>query len=90
MTGGTAALLLEPPEEDERGMATSSDTLSRIIGLALLVGGLGVAFWGYQLSGSLAAQLERSVTGALPDTVMYRYIGGAVCSVVGLFLLAKR
>jgi hypothetical protein len=72
-------------------MATSSDkTLIRIVGLILLIGGAGVAFWGYQLSDSLTAQVTKSLTGALPDAVMYRYIGGAIAGVVGLFLLAKK
>jgi hypothetical protein len=72
-------------------MATNSDnTLIRIIGLILLIGGAGVAFWGYQLSDSLTAQVTRSLTGALPDAVMYRYIGGAIGGVVGLFLLVKK
>jgi hypothetical protein len=71
-------------------MATSANTLAKVIGLGLLVGGAGLAFWGYQMSGSVVAQLSRTVTGALPDAVMYRYIGGAVCSVVGLFLLIRR
>jgi hypothetical protein len=72
-------------------MANNGDkTLMRVIGLVLLVGGAGVAFWGYQLSGSLTAQLSRTVTGALPDAVMYRYIGGAVSAAAGLFLLLKR
>ena len=72
-------------------MATNSDkTLIRVIGLTLLIGGAGLAFWGYQLSDSLTAQVTRSLTGALPDAVMYRYIGGAVSCVVGLFLLVKK
>lgn len=70
-------------------MSTNSNTMVKVIGLILLVGGIGVAFWGYQLSGSLAAQLSRSLNNALPDAVMYRYLGGAISSVVGLFLLAK-
>lgn len=72
-------------------MASNSDkTLMRVIGLALLVGGAGMAYWGYQMSGSLTAQLSKSVTGALPDAVMYRYIGGAASIVVGLFLLLRK
>ncbi|MCM2264440.1 MAG: DUF3185 family protein [Desulfuromonadales bacterium] len=70
-------------------MATSANTLAKVIGLVLLVGGAGLAFWGYQMSDSLAAQFSKTLTGALPDAVMYRYIGGAVSGVVGLFLLAK-
>lgn len=72
-------------------MATSNDkTLIRVIGLILLVGGAGLAYWGHQMSGSLAAQLSKNLTGALPDAVMYRYIGGAIASVVGLFLLIRK
>lgn len=71
-------------------MATSANTLTKMLGLVLLVGGAGMAYWGYQMSDSLAAQLSKTVTGALPDTVMYRYIGGAVSCVAGLFLLVRK
>ena len=71
-------------------MSSNSNTVVKLIGLILLVGGLGLAFWGYQLSGAFSARLTKGLTGALPDAVMYRYIGGAISSVVGLFLLVKR
>jgi len=71
-------------------MANQMDTLTKVVGLGLVVGGAGVAYWGYQMSGSLAAQLSRTMTGALPDVVMYRYIGGAVSVVAGLFLLIRK
>ena len=70
-------------------MAHPASTFTKAVGLALLVGGAGLAYWGYQMSGSLTAQLSKNLTGALPDIVMYRYLGGAVSAVVGLFLLAK-
>ena len=71
-------------------MAKSSDTALKVLGLILLVGGIGLAWWGYQMSQSLASHFSRALTGALPDAVMYRYIGGAVSAVVGVFLLARR
>jgi hypothetical protein len=71
-------------------MATTSNTLAKVIGLALLVGGAGVAYWGYQMSQSVVSELSRAMTGALPDEVMHRYIGGAISGVVGLFLLVKK
>ncbi len=71
-------------------MANSTNTLTKMLGLVLLVGGVGMAFWGYQLSGSVVSQLSKNFTGALPDAVMYRYIGGAVSCVAGLFLLVRR
>ena len=71
-------------------MARNSNGMNKIIGLALLVGGAGMAWWGYQMSDALTSQLSKSLTGALPNEVMYRYIGGAVSAAVGLFLLLKR
>jgi hypothetical protein len=60
------------------------------VGLVLVVGGAGVFYWGYQMSGSMTAELTKAVSGALPDAVMYRYIGGVVSCVLGLFLLTRR
>jgi Protein of unknown function (DUF3185) len=72
-------------------MAENCDkTMIRVIGLVLLVGGAGFAYWGYQMSHSFASNFSRAFTGALPDAVMYRYIGGAISSIAGLFLFAKK
>ena len=71
-------------------MAKKSNAGMKVIGLALIVVGAGLAYWGYQLSGSLTSQLTKTVSGAMPDEVMYRYIGGAVCAAVGGFLLVKK
>ena len=71
-------------------MAKKSNTGAKLVGLALIVAGAGLAYWGYQMSGSFASQLTKTVSGAMPDEVMYRYIGGAICAVVGGFLLVKK
>jgi len=71
-------------------MARKSNTAAKIVGLALIVAGAGLAYWGYQMSGSITSQLTKTVSGALPDEVMYRYIGGAICAVVGGFLFVKK
>jgi hypothetical protein len=72
-------------------MAVEKDmTMIRLIGLVLLVGGIGFAYWGYQMSHSFASNITRAFTGALPDGVMYRYIGGAISGAAGLFLLVKK
>ena len=71
-------------------MAKTSNTGVQGVGLVLLVAGAGLAYWGYQLSGSLTSQFTEAVSGAMPDEVMSRYIGGAVCGVVGFFLLFKK
>jgi hypothetical protein len=63
---------------------------TKIIGIALVVLGLGLAFWGYQSSGSFGSQVSRAVTGSATDKVMTLYISGAVSLVVGLYLLMKK
>ena len=71
-------------------MANNSISATKIIGLTLLVAGLGLAFWGYQLSGSVGAKITQAVTGSATDKVMTFYIGGAVSFVVGLYLFITK
>ncbi len=62
----------------------------RVMGLALVVLGIGLAIWGYQLSDSIGSQITEAVTGADTDKVMTYYISGAISFVVGLFLFTKK
>jgi hypothetical protein len=71
-------------------MANSSTSAMKILGIALVVIGLGLAFWGYQLSGSVGSQITQAVTGSDTDKVMTFYISGAVCFVVGILLSMKK
>ena len=71
-------------------MRNDSASTKRIIGIALVVIGLGLAFWGYQLSGSVGSQLSKAVTGSPTDKIMTLYIAGAASVVVGLFMLFKK
>jgi len=61
-----------------------------LIGVVLLIVGVGLAIWGYQLSDSVESQLNELVSGSPTDKVMLMYIGGAVCAAIGLFLLLKK
>ncbi len=46
-------------------MAENSDkTMIRLIGLVLLVGGAGFAYWGYQMSHSFTSNLSRAFKSA--------------------------
>jgi hypothetical protein len=62
----------------------------KIIGIALVVLGLGIAIWGYQLSGSVGSQITQAFTGSATDKVMAFYIVGAVSFVVGIYLFLKK
>jgi len=68
----------------------NSASTMKIIAIVLLVSGAGLTFWGYQLSGGLGSQLSQTVTGSATDAVMIRYIAGAACVAVGLFLFVKK
>jgi hypothetical protein len=70
-------------------MEKGSGTTMKIIGIALVVAGIGLAIWGYQLSGSVGSQITKAVTGSDTDKVMTFYIAGAVSFVVGIFLSIK-
>jgi hypothetical protein len=71
-------------------MAQRSNSAMKIMGIALLVVGIGLAFWGYQLSGSVGSKITQAVTGSDTDKVMTLYISGAVSFLVGLFLFIKK
>ena len=65
-------------------------TTMKIIGIALVVLGIGLAIWGYQLSGSIGSQITQAVTGSETEKVMTFYITGAISFVVGIYLFIKK
>ncbi|MFC1523731.1 DUF3185 family protein [Thermodesulfobacteriota bacterium] len=71
-------------------MAKKSKSTIKAVGIGLMVIGAGVAFWGYQMSGSVGSQLTQTITGSHTDKVMTLYIGGAASFIVGLFLNIKK
>jgi len=70
-------------------MAMGSRATMKIVGIVLVVLGIGLAVWGYQLSDSVGSEITRAVTGSDTDKVMTLYITGAVSFVVGIFLFMK-
>jgi hypothetical protein len=70
-------------------MAMGSGTTMKTIGIVLAVSGIGLAIWGYQLSGSVGSQIAQAVTGSDTDKVMAFYITGAASFIVGIYLFAK-
>ncbi len=71
-------------------MAIGSGITIKIIGLVLIVLGIGLAVWGFQLSTSIGSEVTQAVTGSDTDKVMTLYIGGAVSFIVGIFLFRKK
>lgn len=63
---------------------------NKIISIALMVAGAGLAVWGYQKSGGLESKITSAITGSHTDNVMMLYIAGAVCLALGIFLYLKK
>jgi hypothetical protein len=62
----------------------------KLLAIILVVLGAALLIWGYNMSGSAANEVTRSLTGSSTDAVMYRYIGGAISLAAGLFLFLKK
>jgi drug/metabolite transporter (DMT)-like permease len=66
---------------------------TRIVGIALLVGGLVLLFMGWQATDSFTEDVAETLTGQYTESTRQYLIGGAVAAVVGLVMLvfgAKR
>ncbi|GIT97744.1 hypothetical protein TSL1_05650 [Sulfurovum sp. TSL1] len=61
----------------------------KMIGIGLMVIGLGLALWGYQLSGSIGLQIPQAVTGSDTEKAMTFYITGAVSFLLGIYLISR-
>ena len=62
---------------------------NRILGIALIVAGIGLLYWGYSESQGFSSSISSAVSGSPSDNVMIKYIGGGVALIVGLFLTKK-
>lgn len=70
-------------------MSNSPISSIKLTGIVLIVLGIGLAFWGYDMSSSIGANINEALTGAEPDKVMMLYIGGAISFIVGIYLAVK-
>jgi membrane protease YdiL (CAAX protease family) len=61
--------------------------MPRILGIALLVVGIILIFFGIQSGDSLANQMSETFTGTPTDRTMWYWIGGIVLAIVGAGLL---
>jgi len=59
-------------------------------GIVLIILGIGLALWAFQLSGSVGSQITQAITGADTDKVMMLYITGAISFVVGIYFFIKK
>lgn len=60
---------------------------NKLIGLALLVGGVIALYFGLTATDSVSERVVEGVTGRYTDGTMWYLIGGAVAAIGGLALL---
>ena len=58
---------------------------NKIIGIVLIIVGVALAFWGYNLYDSAGSQISRAFSGDAPIKAWAGMIGGAICLVIGIF-----
>ena len=63
---------------------------NKLIGLVLVVVGAGLLYWGYNESQSVTSQVSEAFSGSPLDRVMYKYIGGAVALLAGVYLFFRK
>lgn len=62
----------------------------KIIGMALIVLGAVVLYFGYNASQSVTEQLAESLTGRYSDETMLYVLGGAIAIVTGLVFIVRK
>lgn len=62
----------------------------KIIGLALIVLGAVVLFFGYNATQSVTEQLTEGLTGRFSDETMLYVLGGAIAIATGLLFVVRR
>ena len=56
----------------------------RIIGIALVIVGIALILWGYDIYDSAGAQVTRALSGDTPMEAWAGMVGGAICVLLGL------
>ena len=64
--------------------------MNKILGLAILVAGVILLYFGYTEYNSTASQVTEAVTGNPTDNAIWFLIGGAIAAIVGLGVLLKK
>tara|TARA_R110001592_G_scaffold200902_5_gene449884 strand:- start:444 stop:635 length:192 start_codon:yes stop_codon:yes gene_type:complete len=57
---------------------------NKIIGITLIIVGVAVAIWGYNIYDSASAQLTRTLSGDTPVEAWAGMIGGVIAVVIGI------
>lgn len=57
----------------------------KVIGIILIIVGVALALWGYDIYDSAGSQITRALHGDTPWKAWGGMVGGLICVVVGIF-----
>ena len=57
---------------------------NRLIGIVLIVAGVALVAWGYNIYDSAGSQVSRALTGDTPIKAWAGMVGGAVSIIIGI------
>ncbi|MDX3774843.1 DUF3185 family protein [Chromatiaceae bacterium AAb-1] len=63
--------------------------MNKVIGLAILVVGIILLYFGYSEYNSAASKITETVTGSPTDNAIWFLIGGAIAVIIGLGAILK-
>lgn len=58
---------------------------NKIIGIVLIIIGVVLAMWGYDIYDSAGSRIGRALSGDTPIEAWAGLVGGAVCLAIGVF-----
>ncbi len=58
--------------------------MNKILGIILIIVGVALAAWGYNIYDSVSSQLTRAFNGDAPMEAWAAMIGGAICVLIGI------
>ena len=67
-----------------------SKSQTTLFSLVLIIAGVGLLYWGYDMSQSFGGQLNKAFSGSENNDVMMAYIGGGIALLLGLYLQFKK
>lgn len=57
---------------------------NKMIGIILIVVGVALAVWGFNIYDSAGSQVSRALSGDAPVKAWIGMVGGAICIVIGI------
>lgn len=57
---------------------------NRYIGIVLIIVGVALIIWGYNIYDSAGSQLTRAFNGSIPVKAWVGMVGGAICLLTGI------